>query len=83
MSANYILEVRDSTGALVTRISTDYQTSIVIEETLNLDLCSSYTVNVTVFVPSHKELGRHTNISGIDTSVPCHNEGILKLHFEL
>ena len=72
----YILEVRNSIGALVTRLATDYQNSIVIEETLSLDMCDSYTVNVTVFVSSHNELGSHTNISKIDTSAACPTEGI-------
>ena len=75
VSATYILEVRDSTGALVSRIITEYQNSIPIEETLTLEICTSYTVNVTVFVPSHSELGSHTDISVIGTSATCPTDG--------
>ena len=75
MNATYILEVRNSTGALVSRIITEYQNSIPIEETLTLETCTSYTVNVTVFVPSHSELGSHTDISDLYIPFSCSTGG--------
>ena len=74
VSATYILEVRNSTGALVTRLATDYQNSIVIEETLSLDMCASYTVNVTVSISLYAELGSHSDIIQLATPWPCSSE---------
>lgn len=67
MSATYTLELKNSSGSVVHRITVEYSHSTVIEERQELDLCDSYTVNVTVFVPLYSELGSYTTIRDIPT----------------
>ena len=69
--AAYILEVRSEAGEVVYRTAAEYHQSDLIENSLTVDTCSSYSVNITVFVPSFPELGSHTNISQLDVSLEC------------
>ena len=69
--AAYILEVRSEAGEVVYRTATEYHQSDLIEDSLTVDTCSSYSVNITVFVPSFPELGSHTNTSQFYISFGC------------
>lgn len=71
VSAKYILELKNSTGAIVTRAAAEYQQSGLIEKAVALNNCDSYAVNVTVFVPSHSELGRYTAITPLNVNSTC------------
>ena len=76
VAATYIVELRTSSGELVHRTAAEYHDSILIEETQTVDTCSSYTLNVTVSVPSFPELGSHTNITNFDVQIKCPTEGM-------
>ena len=71
VKVTYILEVESASGEVAYRVALEYHESILIEETLTMDTCSCYSVNVTVFVPSFPELGIHTNISQIYIPINC------------
>ena len=71
VSATYIVELKTAAGDVVHRTTANYQHSILIEETQELDSCTSYTVNVTVFVSSHAELGSFSTVREIYISFFC------------
>ena len=64
VSATYILELKNSSGHIVQKTTAEDSQRVVIEERLTLEAFDSYTVNVTVFVPSYAGLGSYTNITG-------------------
>lgn len=59
--AKYILEVKNSTGFLILETIEDYRHRL-IEVMLTLEESGSYTVNVTVYIPSYADLGSLTII---------------------
>ena len=69
--ATYILMVKSQSGELIYRVALEYHESILVEETLTVETCISYSVNVTVFVPSFPELGSHTNTSQFHVQIDC------------
>jgi hypothetical protein len=71
VAATYTLELRTVSGVLVYRTAAEYHESILIEETQTVASCSSYTLNVTVSVPSFPLLGTHSNITMFDEPVSC------------
>ena len=71
VAATYTLELRTGSGVLVHRTGAEYHESILIEETQTVAFCSSYTLNVTVSVPSFPLLGTHSNITIFDVPVNC------------
>ena len=71
VAATYALELRTVSGVLVHRTAAEYHESILIEETQTVASCSSYTLNVTVSVPSSPLLGTHSNITMFDVPVDC------------
>ncbi|CAI8032631.1 hypothetical protein GBAR_LOCUS18438 [Geodia barretti] len=71
VAATYTLELRTVSGVLVHRTVAEYHESILIEETQTVPSCSSYTLNVTVSVPSFPLLGTHSNITIFDVPVGC------------
>ena len=71
VAATYTLELRTVSGVLVHRTGAEYHESILIEETQIVPSCSSYTLNVTVSVPSFPLLGTHSNITMFDVPVGC------------
>ena len=71
VAATYTLELRTVSGVLVYRTAAEYHESILIEETQTVVSCSSYTLNVTVSVPSFPFLGTHSNITMFHVPVSC------------
>jgi hypothetical protein len=71
VTATYTLELRNTAGALVHWTSAEYHESIEIQEAQSLAHCSSYSVSVTVFVPSYSELGSHSTTSPFTVSIGC------------
>ena len=65
------MELKNSAGGVVQRTRAECQQSLLIEETVILDDCDSYTVNVTAHVPSYTELGSYTTITPFNISFIC------------
>ena len=69
--AVYSMELRGESGGLVFRVGGEYHESELMEETLTLASCSSYSLSVTVSLPSFPQLGSHTNTNTFNVSHGC------------
>ena len=64
---------------LVLKMAAVYWHSVLIEEPQPLEASESYTVNVTVFVPSYADLGSFTVIRGFGEFIKHHHNSPLLL----
>ena len=61
--AEYSIELTTSSGGAVFRWAEIYQQSNFVEQSLTLEAATYYTLNSSVFVPTHAELGSATTIN--------------------